>query len=32
MIANLLRKNQKPSCAGRKVCVLWRYDRYAFWV
>jgi len=31
-VANLLRKNQKLSYAGRKVCVLRRYDRHAFWV
>jgi len=32
MIANLLGKNQKPNHAGRKVRLLWRHDRYAFWV
>jgi len=30
MIANLLGKNQKPNHAGRKVRLLWRYDRHAF--
>jgi len=30
MIADLLRKNQKPNHAGRKVRLLWGYDRHAF--
>jgi len=30
MVANLLGKNQKLSCAGRKVRLLWGYDRHAF--
>jgi len=30
MIANLLGKNQKTNHAGRKVCLLWGYDRHAF--
>jgi len=30
MIANLLGKNQKPNHAGRKVRLLWGYDRHAF--
>jgi len=32
MIANLLGKNKKSSRAARKVRLLWRYDRHAFWV
>jgi len=32
MVANLLGKNQKPNRAGRKVRLLWGYDRHAFWV
>jgi len=32
MLADLLRKKTKFSCAGRKVRLLWRHDRYAFWV
>jgi len=30
MIADLLGKNQKPNHAGRKVRLLWGYDRHAF--
>jgi len=30
MIANLLGKTQKPNHVGRKVRLLWGYDRHAF--
>jgi len=30
MLADLLRKKTKFSCAGRKVRLLWGYDRHAF--